>query len=81
MTIAEFDFLEGRPLSERISSEKLIKYGRKAYLKFYLTKVFYHPFQVLSLIINIVRIEEVLKEFPKDLRFSWLSAASIVVDH
>jgi len=25
MTIAEFDFLEGRPLSERISSEKLIK--------------------------------------------------------
>lgn len=46
---------------EHMYSEKLIKLRSNAYLKFYLTIPLYHPFKVLSSIINILKSKEVLK--------------------
>ena len=47
--------------SEHISTEELNRLRKKAYLRFYLTKVFYHPFKVLKSIINVLKNKGELK--------------------
>ena len=47
--------------SEHISTEELNRLRKKAYLKFYLTRVLYHPLKVLSSIINVLKKKGELK--------------------
>jgi len=47
--------------SEHISTEELNRLRKKAYLRFYLTKVFYHPFKVFKSIINVLKKKGELK--------------------
>ena len=50
-----------KSFSEYISTEKLNKLRRKAYLKFYLIRLFYHPFKILKSIVNLLRKKAELK--------------------
>lgn len=59
--ISTGDLSEGKSWSEHISSRKLQQLRRKAYSKFYLTRLIYHPFKVIRSIINIIRRKEELK--------------------
>jgi len=47
--------------SEYISTEKLNKLRRKAYIKFYLVRFIYHPFKILMSIVNLLRSKAELK--------------------
>lgn len=59
--ISTGDLSEAKSWSEHISSRKLQQLRRKAYSKFYLTRMIYHPFKVMRSIINIIRRTEELK--------------------
>lgn len=59
--ISTGDFSEQKSWSDDISSEKLSNLRRKAYLKFYLTKMLYHPFRFVRSVVNVVRKKEELK--------------------
>ena len=47
--------------SEYIPSKKLRDLKRKAFLKFYLIKLIYHPLKILRSIVNIIRKTQELK--------------------
>ena len=47
--------------SEHIPSKKLMGLKRKAFLKFYLIKLIYHPLKILRSIVNIIRKTQELK--------------------
>jgi magnesium-protoporphyrin IX monomethyl ester (oxidative) cyclase len=59
--ISTGDLSEGKSWSEHISSRTLQQLRRKAYFRFYLTRLIYHPFKVIRSIINIIRRKEELK--------------------
>ena len=47
--------------SEQISTEELNRLIRKAYLRFYITRTFFHPFKILMSIVNLLRKKAELK--------------------
>ena len=47
--------------SEQISTEELNRLRRKAYLRFYITRTFFHPFKILVSIVNLLRKKAELK--------------------
>lgn len=55
------DLTKANSWSEHIASKELKKLRSKAYLKFYLIKVLYHPFKIIRSVVNVIKKKQELK--------------------